>query len=597
MISLTSDQKRGVDCEGNVELSACPGSGKTRVIVAKLLRLAEAVEGTPHSIGCITYTNAAVDEIESRIKQVGTNALFERCEVATIHAFCLQFILRPYRWLVPLVPAGFKILTREMREFERIVRAVEDEIGRAVRFRTFDDYASIRMSLDGSPVGPGIEGGIANDASARRYWDLMRQAGYIDFSMILYYSYAILRDHNFVAEGLSSRFSWLLVDEFQDTTDVQIEILQLLNARRHTQFFLVGDEYQSINGFAGARPDLARAFSGEICARQDIAISGNFRSGPHIIQPAQTLIPRNPIMYSAGEAQNYTGVVRYEHVASPATAITDIFLPILETNGVPQGKAAILAPWWQHLVPIARTLRGFGVPVFGPGARPYQRSRLFAVLAEQLGACVETEALLHLPGVEKAIFRIVQEAMGTSRFDLFSYQGRCTALKLVYEAKRTAVDNPGGAAWLAASARTSADVLLADEWIDRAAAEALIGSVQEMLNDMRNRDVDVDNLEIADLGLFANPEKAIKLLTLHNSKGREFDAVAIINANEGQIPHFTARAQSELDEARRLFYVGITRARRHLLIVSDQSDHRNRPTRFIAEAGLAARRAFGACDR
>tara|TARA_R110000782_G_scaffold269707_2_gene368342 strand:+ start:4019 stop:4348 length:330 start_codon:yes stop_codon:yes gene_type:complete len=107
-----------------------------------------------------------------------------------------------------------------------------------------------------------------------------------------------------------------------------------------------------------------------------------------------------------------------------------------------------------------------------------------------------------------------------------------------------------------------------------------------MMSDMRNRNVDVDNLEISDLGLFANPDNAIKLLTLHNSKGREFDAVAIIHANEGQIPHFTARTQMEFDEARRLFYVGVTRARKHLLVVSDQLDHRNRPTRFIAEAGL-----------
>ena len=66
MISLTPDQRRAIDSDGNIQLSACPGSGKTRVIIAKLLRLAETVEGTPRSIGCITYTNAAVDEIESR---------------------------------------------------------------------------------------------------------------------------------------------------------------------------------------------------------------------------------------------------------------------------------------------------------------------------------------------------------------------------------------------------------------------------------------------------------------------------------------------------------------------------------------------------
>lgn len=587
MISLTRDQRRAVDCEENIELSACPGSGKTRVIIAKLLRLAETVEGTPRSIGCITYTNAAVDEIEFRIKQVGTNALFERCEIATIHAFCLQFILRPYRWLVPEVPSAFKILTREKHAFERLVRAVEDEIGRPVQFRAFEDYASIRMTLDGSPAGPGIERGIVTDASARRFWELMRQAGYIDFSMILYYSHALLNAHAFIAEGLSSRFSWLLVDEFQDTTDVQIEILKLLNERLHTEFFLVGDEHQSINAFAGARPDLARAFSEKIGARQDIAISGNFRSGPHIIAPAQRLISRNPEMYSAGQAEQYAGTVHYEHADSPVNAITDHFLPMLQSNDISFGKTAILAPWWQHLLPVARTLRGFGVPVYGPGARPYQRSRLFAVLAEQLGACVDAETLLYLPGVEKAIFRLINEAMGLSRFDVFSYSGRCTALKLVYQTKGIAQDNPGGAAWLELSAQAVAETLLADEWVDQPTAEALIGSVQEMLNDMRNRNVDVANLEISDLGLFANPDSAIKLLTLHNSKGREFDAVAIIQANEGNIPHFSARTQSEFDEARRLFYVGITRARRHLLVVSDQLDHRNRPTRFIAEAGLA----------
>lgn len=586
MTFLTEDQKRAVDCDGNISLSACPGSGKTRVIIAKLLRLAEAVEGTPRSIGCITYTNAAVDEIESRIKQVGTNALSERCEIVTIHAFCLQFILRPYRWLSTDVPTRFKILTREMRDFERIVSAVEDEFGLTVQFRTFDEYASIRMTLDGSPAGTGIENGIVSDASARRYWDLVRQAGYIDFSMILYYSHALLNAHEFIAEGLSSKFSWLLVDEFQDTTDVQIEILKLLNARLNTRFFLVGDEHQSINAFAGARPDLAHAFSSDIGARNDIAISGNFRSGPHIIEFAQTLINRDPAMYSAGLAVHNTGSAEYQHAASPINAITDYFLPLLESSGVPLGKAAILAPWWQHLLPVARTLREFDVPVFGPGARPYQRSRLFAVLAEQLGACVDAETFAHLPGVEKAMFRIINDAMGNVRFDVFSYLGRRTAIKLVYEAKQIAETFPGGAAWLETAAQTSAHVLLLDGWIDRATADALVGSVQEMLNDMRARNVDVDNLEISDLGLFANPDNAVKLLTLHNSKGREFDAVAIIHANEGQIPHFTARTQSEFDEARRLFYVGLTRAKKHLLVVSDQTNYRNIPTRYLAEAGF-----------
>lgn len=586
MISLTPEQRQAVEHDGNVMLSACPGSGKTRVIIAKLLQLAERVEETPRSIGCITYTNAAVEEIEMRVKQVGSNSLFDRCEIATIHAFCLQFILRPFRWAIPELPQDFKILTREMSLFDRLVRTVEEEIGRAVQFRTFEDYASVRVGIDGSPTGAGIERGIVTADNAERYWQLMRNHGYIDFSMILYYSLLILREHSFVGRGLACKFAWLLVDEFQDTTDIQVEILNEFNRHLQSGFFLVGDENQSINGFAGARPDLARAFAGNVNAEQNLALSGNFRCAPQVVLPAETLIPRVPAMHSVGAAQNHASSVSYHHVASPVQGITDIFLPLLQHHQIAFGKAAIVAPWWQHLVPVARRLREFDVPVFGPGARPYQRRRLFAVLAEQLGASVEAENLLQLPGVEKAIFRLVNEAMGQSRFDVFSYTGRCTALELIYAAQQASVGHPGGMAWLEVSAQNIADILVRDEWIDLETAKALIFSVQEMRGDMERRGVDVANLQIADLGLFANPENAIKLITMHSSKGREFDAVAIIHANHGQIPHFNARTQAEFDEARRLFYVGITRAKKHLIVLSDQTDHRNRPTRYIAEAGL-----------
>lgn len=586
MISLTPDQRSAVECPDNIMLSACPGSGKTRVIIAKLLKLAEEVEGTPRSIGCITYTNAAVDEIECRVKQFGTNALVDRCEIATIHSFCIRFILRPFNWMIPELPQDFKILTREMRLFDRLVRAVEDEENRRVDFGTFEAYASVRMGLGGHPVGTGIESGIVTERSARRYWQLMQQAGFIDFGMILYYSLRILEENPFVTAGLSARFAWLLIDEFQDTTDIQIAILRRLQEQFHSRFFLVGDENQSIHAFAGARPDLARTFSLDIGARQDIALSGNFRSAPQIIVPAETLIARAPPMVSAGAAALAAGGVEYRHVPNPREAITDHFMPMLEARGILLGKAAVLAPWWRHLVPVARRLRDMDIPVFGPGARPYQRRRVYAHLAEQLGACVASETLDSLPGVEKAVFHLASEAMGSPRFDIFTYTGRCTALALVYEAQRLAVLHPGGMDWLEASAEAVAQILRDGEWINDLAAKSIVGSVAEMRTDMERNKIDVANLQIADLGLFADPKSAIKLITLHNSKGREFDAVAIIHANQGQIPHFTARTQDEFDEARRLFYVGLTRAKQHLMVFSDQTDSRNPPTPYITEAGL-----------
>lgn len=586
MIRLTPEQREAVDHDGNLLLTACPGSGKTRVILAKLLTLADQVVGTPQFIGCITYTNAAVDEIEARLRTHGSNAIADRCEISTIHAFCLQFILRPYSWLIPEVPTSFQVLSRENSLFEQIVTAVEDAFGRIPAGQVFEDYESLRIDMNGQPCGQGIEIGIVTDESAALYWERVLAHGHLDFAMILYYSWKILEQHPFVGRGIASRFAWLLIDEFQDTTDIQIAIFSALRHFLHTQFFLVGDQNQSIMRFAGARPELAEQFGDQIDAHRGTVLTRNFRCGPAIVSTASTLIPTVPGMLSAGDAAQFAAQVSYVHVDRPIDAITDHFLPALQDAEIPLGKAAILAPWWTHLIPVARVLREFDVPVFGPGARPYKRRRLFAGLAEQLGACAVAGDYLGLPGVERALFRLIGDLTGNSRYDMFSYQGRRVALGLIYLARELADQHLAGVAWLRAMAREAGDYLQREEWLAGSAKQPLIDSAEEMLSDMQVSKVDLANLLIADMGLFANPEHALKLITLHNSKGREFDGVALICMNNGSIPHFSTSTQEAYEEARRVFYVGLTRAKRVLVVASDQSHWKNTPTPFITEAGL-----------
>jgi DNA helicase II / ATP-dependent DNA helicase PcrA len=98
---------------------------------------------------------------------------------------------------------------------------------------------------------------------------------------------------------------------------------------------------------------------------------------------------------------------------------------------------------------------------------------------------------------------------------------------------------------------------------------------------MRRNGVDFENLTISDLGIYASPDSALKLSTLHNAKGREYDGVAMIDLHEGRIPFYQAQTAEEIEEAKRLFYVGITRAKRFLLYVTDGSNARNVPTRFL----------------
>lgn len=586
VISLTAEQRAAVAIDGHAYLSACPGSGKTRVIASKLLIQAEKCLATPRRIGCLTYTNAAVEEIEARVRKTGTDHHSEYCWIGTIHSFCLQHVLRPYRWLTEEVSKSFKVLTPESREFRNIVETVEEEHGRQVNLRTFEEYASIRRGLDGKPVGPGITKGIVTTVSAQRYWELSLGRGYVDFSQILYFSWKILHENHFVGVGIASKFDWLLVDEFQDTTDIQIEIFKELHRFNRVKFFLVGDTNQSINGFAGARPDLAQIFSTNIGAKLDLTLSGNFRSGKHIIVPCERLIARKPSMYSTGKAEAYVGSATHTVVANYEKHIISHTLPEVIGAGIAHGGIAILAPWWADLIPIARALRIAGIPAVGPGARPYKRSRLFAVLAEQLGASIESVGYMPLQRIESAIFRLANEADGVARFDIFSYAGRVTALALVYAAQEAANHSRAGKDWLITCAKSSGEILFRDGWISGDTVSKLEKSVEEMFVDMAREKIEVSTLQIADLGMFADPRKAVHLMTLHNSKGREFDAVTIIRANKGRIPHFSARSKEEFDEARRLFYVGISRPKRFLSVLSDNQDLRNPTTPFVSDAGL-----------
>jgi DNA helicase-2/ATP-dependent DNA helicase PcrA len=120
----------------------------------------------------------------------------------------------------------------------------------------------------------------------------------------------------------------------------------------------------------------------------------------------------------------------------------------------------------------------------------------------------------------------------------------------------------------------------------------LQGSAAEMVEDIQGRE-GWNRLMIQDLGIFARPGDCIQLLTVHKAKGREFEAVAVIDAHDGRIPHFSisritdeVERQAQYDESRRVVYVASTRAMRLLMFFSDRTDYRNRPTPFLAEMGL-----------
>ena len=191
-----------------------------------------------------------------------------------------------------------------------------------------------------------------------------------------------------------------------------------------------------------------------------------------------------------------------------------------------------------------------------------------------------------IAGIERTLFNTLLNVTGRTSYDIFSYSGRVTVFRLLHKARELHGAHPDALGWLEAAARAFTDVLIHEAYLISAEAGIFSASVEEMEADMQNNRVDLANLTIDDLGIYASPEAALKLSTLHNAKGREYQAVAMIDLQEGRLPFYQAQTAEDVEEAKRLFYVGITRAKRLLVYVTDSSNPRNAPSRFLQDDGL-----------
>lgn len=583
-MKLTPQQQEAVRHGAHSLVVACPGSGKTRTIIAKLLTCVDKVRESARRIACITYTNTAVYEIEDRLRSYGSGGDAEYCEVSTIHAFCLNNILRHFYWRAPELAKGFVVLPPDDEHYIKLATEVCTRHG--VKYPK-DQFELIGRRPDGTAIIPAGSG--LTDEIAVEFWGLLHADGYIDFSNIVYYSYRILLDWPPAAQAVAARFAWVLVDEFQDTSALQVEILKLIAGPGTTQFFLVGDPHQSIFGFAGAQPDGMWEFSGAIGARDDFQLLANYRSSPGIIDHAERLWPREPAMDSAGETRHSVLKPWHVHANTAFEAISESFLPALAELGIPYGQAAILAPSWFKLFPLSRRLRENGVPVLGPGARPYKRVHLFATLAEQICGYLMKPSPRQLSRMERELFFLIQECTGKRDFSIYSYSGRVVLFRLLHAGAQTREQHEGACEWLVAAAESVAGILTDASWLTLAEAQALVESARGMVADIidhAERGLSVSDFTVADLGLFADPDGSLKLLSMHKAKGREFEAVALVGLHEGALPHWQATEDHQLDEAKRLLYVAVTRAKRVLLYVTDSEGRRPAVSRFLGPTGV-----------
>lgn len=580
-MKLTDQQREASRHVGHAVITACPGSGKTRTIIAKVLSCIDELTGTPRKVACITYTNTAVYEIENRIRASGV-ANDDGCyEVSTIHAFCQANILGKYHWMTEAYKNGYTVLPSDHDIYSRIVNEIGESYGLNAYVRS--QFELLGRNPDGTPIS-----GVVPEEAALAFWDELQIHGYIDFCNIIYYSYRIVSQNPSIAHNLSCRFAYILVDEFQDTSALQVELLCLIHNVGHTTFFLVGDPEQSIYRFAGAERELMDGFSQAIKAT-GFPVSGNFRATQPLVDHAERLIPRHPPMLSVSTKPAFNPSVFYEHTQDNFVAMTDYFLPFLEANGIRYGNAAVLAPNWYILRPLGKQLREYSIPVVGPGARPYKRKYLLGRIAEQVCAYIEGRAPEILHQAEKELFMIASELTGRPAFQIFSYQGMRIVHRLIREGEISRQAHEGAADWLNVVANGFEEILIEEGVIPASYEGCFTKSKDEMLAEMEVQRVDVANMRLADLGILADPRKNMKLISMHGAKGREFEAVAIICAHDGLVPfhnQYNPLTAEGLEEARRLFYVAMTRAERALWIFSSPNYRDLPPTRFLSEIGI-----------
>lgn len=572
---LTPTQREAVSHDGNTQVIACPGSGKTRCIVAKLMMSLPKVVDTARRIACITYTNAAVHEIEQRIRQLGRTGDDDYFDICTIHSFCLNNILRYFHWKMPEIASGFEVLPSDSNRYKEYANKIikQYKLGDGA----LEALRSLARGVDGTPI---VRTPLT-PLVAKNFWKMLAQDGWIDFANIVYYSYKILEGTPSIASNLACRYPLILIDEFQDTSSLQVQIMRSIASHGKTQFFLVGDPYQSIYSFAQADPKLMPAFANEIKARSDFHIRENWRSTQKIVDAAQIIYRRAPTMIAVGTNANYKCDVHYFHYDNLYNAITDEFLPLLKEHKISYGKTAIISPSWTKLYPLGRRLREYGVPVVGPGARPYRRSLAFAPLCEEICGFLDRGRPEMIPQIERQLFNTLTEITGRRIFSVFSYEGRKAVYQLIRIGKEQAEKSDSGLEWLTQVSRQISDALIDMGYLAKSYSDILSASAVEMIADMKRNRVDITNLDVQSLGLFACPEHNLKLLTIHASKGREFEAVAMVDLHNGTIPHFSSKTEQEVDEDRRKFYVGTTRAEKLLVYITDTEHPKNKPSLFL----------------
>jgi DNA helicase-2/ATP-dependent DNA helicase PcrA len=545
---------------GNCVVVAGPGSGKTKLLTIKMARiLAEDVEA-PQGAACITYNTECARELSSRLNRLGV-AEGSRVFIGTSHGFCLQHVLRPYAGLLASgLPEALKVASAN-RQDTVLQRAMDERLTYAPppvsEFRvTMDRYR--RTFLDRT-TSEWRERDAEVAAVIERYEEVLHADGFIDFDDMVLTGLKLLQRHGWVRNMLRAKFPVLLVDEYQDLGHALHQIVLLL-LESGVRLLAVGDPDQSIYGFTGADPRLLE----ELCRMPDIEripLRLNYRSRRLIVRGSQIVLQEDrgyepaPSVNGADEE----GLVQFVECPSGLEEQADITFDRVIPEAMSRrrerslGDIAVLYPDRNVGQVVAQAANSRGIPVIriDQGAA-YPRTPLTRWLED----CAKWCAGGWREGTEPSLSSILNrwEHFGKRETSESSrWQQKVDLTSFLWHHREP--DMPL-LSWL----EELSEALLGDSFASESANEDEV-EVWERLLDTCSEDGPLSNWTVARFSGQVGAPDHLNLITLHSAKGLEFDVVVMIGMDQGRIPSWAASTEEAKREPRRLFYVGMTRAR------------------------------------
>jgi len=583
---------------GPLLILAGAGSGKTRVITTKIAYLVDRRGTSPRSILAVTFTNKAAEEMKERVLAIVPRA--EEVMVRTFHSFGAWF-LRVNAARAGLTP-HFHIYDQDdsisllksclgdagrgssLGEDKGSLRALHDEISRVKDVAVSADAASEEIARAG-----------CDPEVYRAYEKALRKSGNVDFGDLILLPIRLLRDNPDVRDRTRQRFGVVLVDEYQDSNIAQFELLKEL-WRPETYLCVVGDDDQSIYRFRGAEVGNILSFPDVFPGTKIVRLERNYRSTQSILDVASAVVSNNKgrlgkTLWTEKPAGQVPTVCALEDQDDEAELCGRMAADDFDgTTAILYRMNAQSRHFEEHFLRKRIKFRLIGTRRF------YDR--------EEVKDAVAYLALLQNPNDEVAFRRVVNKpvrGLGPASVEKLREAWRAGSGTLLDACRSAAAALPPRARaglrdFLGVLDEIAAELpqirlseagrlLLSRSGLydmyrsrDRSDDTSKSGNLEEMITAMADYGTghealaryleDIALASPADDPAAGDSSARVSLITLHNTKGLEFDRVIITGLEEGIFPHESSSwgAPEELEEERRLFYVGITRARERLVL-------------------------------